>query len=81
MALFEVLQKANPQSWIPLFKPLPKKFTSTAKSFIERGMKLQVNTDKKSYPVLETFKSIQTNVIVMIFMFVSDKGKKTIKRR
>ncbi|PZX07426.1 exonuclease [Psychrobacillus insolitus] len=41
MALFEVLQKANPQSWIPLFKPLPKKFTSTAKSFIERGMKLQ----------------------------------------
>ena len=41
MALFEVLQKANPQSWIPLFKPMPKKFTSTAKSFIERGMKLQ----------------------------------------
>ncbi|QUW22479.1 hypothetical protein JSQ81_02510 [Sporosarcina sp. Marseille-Q4063] len=41
LALHMVIQKAQLSTWIPLFKPLPSKFGSKAKSFIERGMKLQ----------------------------------------
>ena len=41
LALHKVIQKAQPNTWIPLYKPLPSEFGSKAKSFLERGMKLQ----------------------------------------
>ncbi|PIC56577.1 hypothetical protein CSV80_12465 [Sporosarcina sp. P12(2017)] len=40
-ALYNVIKKANPKTWIPLFKPLPSQFKSKAKNLLERGMQLQ----------------------------------------
>ena len=41
LALHKVIQKAQLSTWIPLYKPLSSQFGSKAKSFLERGMKLQ----------------------------------------
>lgn len=39
--LYKVLEAAQPNIWLPLYKASPKTFKSTAKSFLDRGLKLK----------------------------------------
>lgn len=39
--LFKVLEAAQPNQWLPLYKASPNAFKSSAKSFLERGLKLK----------------------------------------
>jgi len=39
--LYKVLEAAQPNLWLPLYKASPKAFKSTAKSFLDRGLKLK----------------------------------------
>ena len=39
--LFKILEAAQPNQWLPLYKASPKAFKSSAKSFLERGLKLE----------------------------------------
>ena len=39
--LYEVLEAAQPNQWLPLYKASPKAFKSSAKSLLERGLKLK----------------------------------------
>jgi len=38
--LFKVLEATQPNQWLPLYKASPNSFKSSAKSFLERGLKL-----------------------------------------
>ncbi len=39
--LFKLLAAAQPNQWLPLYKASPKTFNSSAKSFLDRGLKLK----------------------------------------
>ena len=39
--LFKILEAAQPNQWLPLYKASSNAFKSSAKSFLERGLKLE----------------------------------------
>lgn len=39
--LFKVLETVQPNQWLPLYKTSPKAFKSSAKGFLDRGLKLE----------------------------------------
>ncbi|WP_300383517.1 BRCT domain-containing protein [Clostridium sp.] len=43
--LFKILDAARPNQWLPLYKASPKGFKSSAKTFLERGLKLKGDSE------------------------------------